>query len=127
MTFARFDDHLSVANFFDPFREQRAELFADGSVDPTGAAICDDTLRVERAKVCAGSNVAGLEIDAEPERLDHSATDFKFEWIVAEEPKMSGTAARSDARRNRNHATLGRVLRERVEVRSGGCFERSCR
>ena len=79
---ARFDDDLRVARLFDFAREQRAQLFRDFRFDPARAAVGDDALFVERAKIGARGDVARLEFHAQTEGFDHAAAHLKFQRII---------------------------------------------
>jgi hypothetical protein len=125
MAFARFNDDLGVADFFDLLGQQRTKFFAHRSVDATGTAIGDDAFFVEGAEIGARRDVACAKFQAEPERFDDAATDLKFERVVAKQPEVAGAAAGRDAGRDRNHAALGGIFGERVHVWSRCGFKRS--
>ena len=57
MALACFDDDFGVTNLFDVLSKQGAELFADGSIDASGAAINNDAFVIQRAKIGAGGDV----------------------------------------------------------------------
>src|SRR5258706_7851930 len=125
MSLAWLDDDFRVADLFDFLREQCAEIFADLRVDPPGAAVGDDPLAVQRAKICPRRDIVGLEVDPETERFDHPATNLEFERIITEETEMTRSASGSHSGRDWNHPALGGSLRERIEVRRGRRFEGS--
>ena len=124
MALAGLDDDLGVADFFDFGGEQGAQFLADFGFNAAGAAVGDDALPVEGAEIGAGGDVAGLELDAETERLDDAAANLEFQRVIAKEGEMAGTAAGSDAGGDGQHAALRGVLGEGVEVGRDGGFER---
>jgi hypothetical protein len=124
MALAGFDDDLGVADFLHLLRQQRAELLANLRVNTSGAAVGDNAFGVERAEVGARRHVAGPQFQAQPQRLDDAAAHLEFQWVVAEQAQVSRPAARSDARRNRDHPSLRRVFRQRIEVGGDRCFQR---
>src|SRR5262245_14185787 len=87
--FAGTDNHVDAADLFNAFGEQRAEVFCNFSFDAPGTAVDDDAFLVERAKVRAGGDVAGLQLKAQAEGFDDTAADLEFERIVAEQSEMA--------------------------------------
>src|SRR2546422_568420 len=68
----------------------------------------------------ARGDVARAQVELDAQRLENSAADLVPERIVAEEPEVSGTTARSDSRRDVTDETarsLGGELREIGEPR----------
>ncbi len=124
VAFARFDDDLGVADFFDFLREHQAKVFADSGVNAAGPAVGDDAFGVKRAEVGAGGHVARAEVQAQPERLDDATAYLELERIIAEQGQVARPAAGRDAGRDGKDPALGRVLAERVQVGSAGRFER---
>ena len=124
MSLARLDDDLGVADFFDLAGEHAAQFLGDFRVNPSRAAVGHDTFGVQRAKIGAGGDIAGLQLHPQSERLNHAAPDRVFQRIIPEQPQMPRPAARSDARGDRNHAPLGADAGQRIEVRGAGRFER---
>jgi hypothetical protein len=110
--------------FFTFCRQQRAELFANLRVDASGAPVGDDAFGVERAEVGARRDVAGPQFEAQAQRLDDAAANLEFQRVIAEQAQVSRPAARSDAWRNRDHPSLRRVFRQRIEVGGDRCFQR---
>src|SRR5206468_4261786 len=100
MALAGPDDDLGAADFLDFLGEQPAELLTGRGVDSAGAAVGDDAFGIECAEIGARGDIAGVQFQAEPERLDDAATDLKNEGIVAEQAQVSGPAARGDAGRD---------------------------
>ena len=124
VAFTGFDDDLDVANFFDFLFQDFDLCLAHAGVNATGPAVGHEPFGVERAEVGTRSDVAGFEVNADAERFDNAAADFKFERVVAEQAKVAGTAAGRDAGRDRRHATHRGMFGERVEVGRFGDFER---
>ena len=122
MLLARPDDDLRVADFFHLCGQQRAQFLARLRGNPARATVRDNALRVERGKIRARADVAGLQLHAQPERFNHAAAHLKFQRVVTEQPEMTGTAARRNARRDWDHAPSRGFLRERIEIRSRRCF-----
>ena len=124
MALAGFDDHLGVADFLHLLRQQRAQLLANLRVNAPGAPVGDDAFGVERAEVGARRHVAGPQFQAQPQRLDDAAAHLELQRVVAKQAQVSRPAARSDARRNRDHPSLRRVFRQRIEVGGDRRFQR---
>jgi len=124
VAFAGFDDDLGVTDLFDFLLQDFHLRFTHFGVNAAGAAVGDDPFGGERAEIGASSDVAGLEIQTETERLDHATTDFKFERVVTEEAEMAGATARRDTGGDGRHATKRGVFGEGVEVGRFGGFER---
>ncbi len=124
MFLAGLDDDLRVADFFHFRGEQRAQFLARLRRDAAGAAVGDNALGVERAEVGARGHVAGLQFQAQPQRLDDAAAHLEFQRVVAEQAEMPRPAAGRDAGRGGNHAALRGVFAQRVEVRRGRGFQR---
>src|SRR6266404_5981830 len=100
MAFACFDDYLRVAQLLHFVGEQRAKFLAHGGLDASGAAVGNDAFRVQRTEVGACGYVAGPQIDTQSKRLDYTASDLKFDRVIAEQREMARAAARRDARRD---------------------------
>ena len=114
---ASLDDDLRVADLLDLRGKQGDEPFARLGGNAAGATVRDNSLRVERGEVGAGADVAGLQLNAQPERLNDTAAHLKFQRVVAEKPEMPRPAARRDARRRGDQAALRGKLRKGVKVR----------
>ena len=121
---ARLNDHFGVADFFNFLRQQLAKFFANGSFDASGASIGDDSFFIQRAKIRPRCDVAGVQFQPEPQRLDYAAAHLKFERVVAEQSQVTGAAARSDARSHWKHPTLRGVFAQAIESRCCRCFQR---
>src|SRR5262245_18515432 len=104
MFLAGFDDDFRVADLLDFRRQHGAKVLAGLGWDTAGAAIGDNAFGVDRGEGGAGSDVAGLEIDAEAERFEDAAANLEFERVITEQPEMAGTAAGRDAGRDGNHS-----------------------
>ena len=72
----------------------------------------------------ARRDVAGLELHAGAERLEHAAADGGLDRVVAEEAEVSRAAARRDARLHGQQAAERARRRERVEVRRARASKR---
>ena len=65
--------------------------------EPARPAIGDATLGVHRAEVPARRDVAGPEVEVDPQRLQHAPPHRVVERIVAEEAEVPRPAARRDS------------------------------
>src|SRR5262249_35588917 len=83
MALASLNDHLRTPHFPDLLREQRAQLFAHLGVNAPGAAVGDNTFRIERAEVGARRYVSRLELETEPQRFNDAAAHLELEGVVA--------------------------------------------
>src|SRR6266404_962756 len=81
VAFARLDDDFSITELLDFGRQQGAKRLAYFRIDAAGPAVSNNAFVVQRAKIGAGGNVARLQGQPEPERLDHPATDLKFQRV----------------------------------------------
>ena len=124
MTLARRDHHLSIADLLDVFRELGAALLAQLGLDAARAPVGNQPVFVQRTKVGPRGDVARAQLQTKAKRLNHTASDFVFQWVVAEQAKVAGTAAGRDAVSGRDQASHGRVLGQSVEVRRVGRLER---
>ena len=113
-----------VAHFLHLLRQQRAQLLAHRRVNAPGAPVGDDAFGVERAEVGARRHVARPQFQAQAQRLDDAAAHLEFQRVVAKQAQVSRPAARSDARRNRDHPSLRRVFGQRIQVGGDRRFER---
>ncbi len=73
-----------------------AELHAQVGGDAPGPPIGDTALGVHGAEVSPRGDVAGPQLEIDPERLEDPAPHRIAERVVAEEPEMPGSAARGD-------------------------------
>src|ERR1043166_8581707 len=63
--------------------------------------------------------LARAQFQAQPQGFDAAAADLKFQGVVAEQPEVAGSAAGGDARSDGDHAALGGVSRQGIEVGGG--------
>src|SRR5262249_57163157 len=94
----RLDEHFHAgqADRSQPLREAHTHIGADA----TGATVGDPPLRVDRAEVAAGGDVARPQIELDAERLQHAAADLESDRIVPEQAEVSRAAARRGAGRD---------------------------
>jgi hypothetical protein len=100
-----------------------AELFGDVGRDSTGPAITDVPGCIDGDEITANGHVAIGESEVDSEGFQNAATDVVFERVVAEESKVPGAAARSDARQYRNAHSKHSAASERIEVGGIGRFK----
>ena len=93
-------------------------------VNAPGAPVGDDAFGVERAEVGARRHVAGPQFQAQSQRFDDAAANLEFQRVVAKQAQVSRSAARGDARRDRDHPSLRGVFGQRIEVGGDRGFER---
>src|ERR1700733_827541 len=103
---SRFDDDFNVADFFYFCGKFCAKFFANLRRNSSGAAVGDNSILVERAKIRARGDVAMFQFHSQTERLNDAATDLKFQRVITKKSEMAGTAAGRDAGRDGNHAAL---------------------
>ena len=65
-----------------------------------------------------------MQFQAQAESLNDAAANLELEWIVAEQTKVTGSAPRCDTRSYGDHAPLGAILAERIDVWGGGGLQR---
>ena len=63
-------------------------------------------------------------MDAQTQRFDDAAADFKFKRVVTKQAEVAGAAARRDAGRDRCQAAHGSMFGQRIEIGSFRDFER---
>ena len=121
---ARYDVHLGRAQLLDLAGQDSAETLAGLRRNAAGPAVRDDPLRVERAEVRPDGDVAALQMEPQTQGFDHPAADLELQRVVAEQGEVARTAARRNARRDRNHPALRDPAGdEGVEVGRPGGFQ----
>ena len=78
------DEDFRVADIFNFGGEFGAKFLTNFRGNPSGAAIGDDAIFVERGKIRAGANIAGFQFDAQAEGFDDAAADLEFERVITE-------------------------------------------
>ncbi len=111
----RLDEYLDAGNLhLAQLNGQRRAFLA---FDAAGAAVADQSLGVQRAKISARGNVIGSQFETNARRLERPAADHVLQRVVTEQRQMSGTAARSDAGLDRNAEARHTAPRKHIEPR----------
>src|SRR5206468_3984398 len=111
----RLDEHLDAGQLDPP--EALGELQVDVGRETAGAPVGDAARGVDRAEVAARGEVAGAQVELDPERLEDAAADLIVQGIVAEEPEVAGAASRRDAGRDVTNEPAGGVGGELGQIR----------
>ena len=90
---------------------------------PAGSAIGDLAGLVDRAEVAPDGDVAWPNLKVDAQRFQNAPADAIFERIVAEQPEMSGAAARRDARQDGNAQAADAFTYTGVQVRRASRLE----
>src|SRR4051812_14099940 len=91
----RFDEDFDAGNLY--ITKVDCERCAFLGRNAAGAAVRNVALLIDCAKVGADGDVAVFQFETDAGGFKRAAADDVLQWIVAEQAKVAGTAAGTDA------------------------------
>ena len=88
--------------------------------EAAGAAVADRAIAGQGAEVAPRGDVAGLQREADPGRLQHAAADVELQGVVAEQRQVTRAGARRDPVAHGHRQPQRALAGQRVEVRCVG-------